>query len=139
MPAEQKSDALFTAWCADAGGAPCGKQTVGLLQRRHVTIGALHFIGKESNKLEEVEEGALPDAADVYTEYPDPRRDEWQMKWFPMLCATLVPRLLGAGVSRATIYAARSGRRLYGRTREKLIHLLDRLSAEQTPKRSSSG
>ena len=48
------------AKCADANGAPCDKQTVGLLQRRHVTIEwPSHFIGKESNKLEEVEEGSV--------------------------------------------------------------------------------
>jgi hypothetical protein len=45
---------------------------VGLLQRRHVTIECPpRFIGKESNKLEE---GSVPDAGDVYTEYPDPTR-----------------------------------------------------------------
>ena len=44
------------AKCADASGEPCNKQTVGLLGRRHVTIEwPPHFIGKESNKLEEVE------------------------------------------------------------------------------------
>ena len=47
------------AKCADASGAPCDKQSVGLLQRRHVTIEwPPHFIGKESNKLEEVEREA---------------------------------------------------------------------------------
>ena len=50
------------AKCADASGAPCGKQTVGLLQRRHVTIESMTPIGKESNKLEEVEEGTVPGA-----------------------------------------------------------------------------
>ncbi|MGA2760337.1 MAG: hypothetical protein ABSF08_08475, partial [Candidatus Cybelea sp.] len=61
------------AKCADASGAPCDKQTVGLLQRRHVTIEwPPRFIGKESNKLEEAAEGRVPDAGDVYTEYPDP-------------------------------------------------------------------
>lgn len=64
------------AKCADASGAPCGKQTVGLLQRRHVTTEwPPRFIGKESNKLEEVQGGSVADAGDVYTEYPDPRRE----------------------------------------------------------------
>ncbi len=75
------------AKCADASGAPCGKQTVGLLQRRHVTIKSMTPIGKESNKLEEVEEGAIPGAGDVYTEYPDPRRDEWTTTILPELRA----------------------------------------------------
>jgi hypothetical protein len=45
----------------------------------------LHFIGKESNKLEEVEEQSVSDAAVVYTEYPDPRRDVWLTETLPEL------------------------------------------------------
>lgn len=64
------------AKCADANGAPCDKQTVGLLRRRHVAIEwPPRFIGKESNKLEEVEEQSVSDAGDVYTEYPNPQRE----------------------------------------------------------------
>ena len=40
------------AKCADAGGAPCRKQTVGLLERRHIAIDGFDYIGKESNKVE---------------------------------------------------------------------------------------
>jgi hypothetical protein len=65
------------AKCSDAAGAPCGKQTAGLLRRRHIAIDAFDYIGRESNKLEEVEEGGVPSASDVYTVYDDPRRDEW--------------------------------------------------------------
>jgi hypothetical protein len=116
------------AKCADASGAPCDKQTVGLLQRRHVTIEwPPRFIGKESNKLEEVEEGSVLDGGDVYTEYPDPQRDEWKMKWLPMLRLTSVPQLLDQGVSRATVYAARAGREPYGSTRVRLVRLLRKL------------
>src|SRR5262245_50080344 len=39
--------------CADADGNPCSKRTVGLLQRRHVRIARIRFIGKESNSLED--------------------------------------------------------------------------------------
>ena len=55
------------AKCADANGAPCRKQTVGLLGRRHIAIDGFTYIGKESNKLEEVEEGGVPSESDVYT------------------------------------------------------------------------
>jgi hypothetical protein len=117
------------AKCADASGAPCDKQTVGLLQRRHVTIEwPPRFIGKESNKLEEVEEQGVSDAADVYTEYPDPRRDEWECKWLPMLRSTPVRQLEGRAVSRATIYAARSGRPLYDGTKAKLVEAMKTLT-----------
>lgn len=57
--------------CAGPDGAACGKQTVGRLGRRHVRIGNVHFIGKESNLLEEVEAGLVHDLQDAYTEYPD--------------------------------------------------------------------
>ena len=39
--------------CADAGGRPSDPQTVGLLQRRHVRIAGLKYIGKESSFVEE--------------------------------------------------------------------------------------
>ena len=79
------------AKCADSSSAPCGKQTTGLLRRRHIAIDSFTYIGKESNKLEEVEEQSLFDPSDVYTEYPDPLRDEWSNKWLPMLRSTAVP------------------------------------------------
>jgi len=57
------------AKCADADGRPCAKQTVGLLQRRHVRIDHITPIGKESNSLEEVEAGLIHDEQNVYTLY----------------------------------------------------------------------
>ena len=45
--------------CADGFGDPCSKQTIGLLQRRHVKIDLIKCIGKESNSLEEVGEGLV--------------------------------------------------------------------------------
>jgi len=47
---------------------PCGKQTVGVLQRRHIRVAQIIYIGKESNKLEEMEEGTIHSAQSVYTE-----------------------------------------------------------------------
>ncbi len=54
--------------CADAGGNPCGKQAIGLLQRRHIRIEQIKYIGKESNSLEDVESGLIHLAQSVYTE-----------------------------------------------------------------------
>jgi len=71
--------------CADANGNPCVKQTVGLLYRRHIRIEHIECIGKESNRLEDVEAGLIHDERGVYTEYPDPKRDEWQMTILPAL------------------------------------------------------
>ena len=101
------------AKCADVSGAPCDKQTVGLLQRRHVTIEwPPRFIGKESNKLEGVEELSVSDAADVYTEYPNPRRDEWTIRILPILKKILIHDLIEeTGLSRRAVYMIRAGRR----------------------------
>lgn len=115
------------AKCADVTGAPCKKGTIGLLGRRHVLIDGFDYIGKESNKLEEVEEGGVPSEIDIYTKFNDPQRDEWNNKWLPMLRSTPVPHLLARGVSRPTIYAARAGRPLYSNTKRKLIAALKRL------------
>lgn len=35
---------------------------IGLLQRRHVSVGQIIYIGRESNQLEEVEAGTVHDA-----------------------------------------------------------------------------
>jgi len=91
-------------------------------------IDGFTYIGKESNKLEAVEEGGVPSESDVYTVFSDPRRDEWENKWLPMLRSTPTPELLEQGVSRATIYAARAGRALYATTKSKLIAALRRIS-----------
>jgi hypothetical protein len=41
-------------------------------------VAALKYIGKESNKLEDVESGLVHATDSVYTQYPDPRHDEWR-------------------------------------------------------------
>ena len=100
------------AKCADSSGAPCGKQTLGLLGRRHIAIDGFTYIGKESNKLEEVEGQGGFDPNDVYTQYPDPLRDEWKTKWLPILKAMLISELMKrSGLSRRALYMIRAGRR----------------------------
>lgn len=42
---------------ADADGKVCGPHTTGQLYRIHVQLGGMDYIGKESNKVEEVQEG----------------------------------------------------------------------------------
>jgi hypothetical protein len=113
------------AKCADASGAPCGKQSIGLLFRRRVAIGLPHFIGKESNKLEEVEEGSVPDAGDVYTEYANPRRERetWKKVVAELRDMSKQERQRvaeRAGLSVTTIEYARRGRLPHHKNREKL-------------------
>jgi len=56
------------------GGKPCDRVTVGLLYRRPVNPASLHYIGKESNKIEEALTGLVTDLDDVLTEYRDPEQ-----------------------------------------------------------------
>jgi hypothetical protein len=99
------------AKCADSSGAPCRKQTVGLLGRRHIAIDGFVFIGKESNKLEAVEEGGVPSESDVYTVFNDPQRDEWTNKILPKLKAMPMRDLMmRTGLSRRALQMIRAGR-----------------------------
>jgi len=105
-----QSAACAFAWF-DINGKPCGKQTIGLLQRRHVRVERIIYIGKESNSLEEGGSGTIHAAQNVYTEYPDPRRDEWQTKILPALKKLPVSALrLFSHKSRSMLYRARAGR-----------------------------
>jgi hypothetical protein len=56
---------------AGADGLPCGRTTVGLLAHRSVLAVGLRVIGKESNRLQDVEEGLIGSPDDVYTSYVD--------------------------------------------------------------------
>ena len=111
--------------CAGADGKPCAKQTVGLLRRRHVSVGDLRFIGKESNLLEEVEEGSIHDPQSVYTEYPDERRDKFATKILPKLKAMPMPELQRrTGLARSTLQAIRAGRRPHVRNQAMLTAIV---------------
>jgi hypothetical protein len=117
--------------CADARGEVCGKQTVGLLQRRHIRIDQLKYIGKESNSLEEVESGLLHSAENVYTEYPDPRRDEWQTKILPLL-RKMPPQPLVklSGMARSAVIEILRGRsRPHPKNQELFAEILRKLGA----------
>jgi hypothetical protein len=96
--------------CADSRGNVCDKQTRGLLQRRHIQIARIRFIGKESNLLEEVEAGLIHSAQEAYTEYIDPKRDEWEQKIRPALYKVSL-KVLGeeSGLSRRMLIKARMG------------------------------
>ena len=95
---------------ADAKGKPSGKQSVGLLRRRHVRVERIVYIGKESNRLEEIEAGVIHSPDNVYTEYPDPRRDEWQTRILPVLSKIPVEALMRfSGRSRSMLVRAMAG------------------------------
>jgi hypothetical protein len=109
--------------CADVNGNASGKSTVGVLQRRHVRIDQIKYIGKESNSLEEVEAGLIHSPENVYTEYPDPRRDEWETKYRPVLKkpGVLEPVRRETGLSRRMLIDARTSKRRPHPKNQKLI------------------
>jgi hypothetical protein len=115
--------------CGDLDGKPCSKQTVGQLQRRHVRIDRINYVGKESNNLEEVDTGLLHSAENVYTEYHDRRRDEWQTKILPALRKTPLATLDKlSGVSRRMLIYARTGqRRPHPKNQKRLTTILRKL------------
>jgi hypothetical protein len=116
---------------ADARGKPSGRQTIGLLQRRHIRVGQIIYIGKESNRLEEIESGTIHSAQNVYTEYPDPRRDEWQTKIMPALKKLPVAAVMQlSGKSRSMLVRALAGRsRPRPRNRQLLASIVCKLGA----------
>jgi hypothetical protein len=102
---------------------PCGKQTIGLLQRRHVKIGRIRRIGKESNSLEEVESGLIHSEESVYTNYPD-EEYEWKTEILPALRKVrlvVLEKKCGKRLSRRALIEARSGRSVPHRKNREFI------------------
>ena len=66
---------------------PCARETVGLLQRRHVTAHTIAHIGKEANQLDQRESGQLTadDATGMLLEYRNPSVDTWRTDDLPRL------------------------------------------------------
>lgn len=117
--------------CADSNGNPCGKQTIGLLNRRWIRASEIRNIGKESNILEDVESGSVHSEGSVYTEYTDSRRDEWETKIRPALkkvpLRILVENCRGR-LSRRALIDLRAGRsRPHRKNREFLVSILRKL------------
>jgi hypothetical protein len=107
---------------ADAKGKPSGKQTIGLLQRRHIRLERIIYIGRESNRLEEIEAGILHSPESVYTEYPDPRREEWQTKILPVLNKIPIEALMKfSGRSRSMLVRTLAGRSRPRRKNQELL------------------
>ena len=102
--------------CAATDGAASTKQTLGLLKRRHVLIDLLRFIGKESNRIEEVEDTLAITSNAPYVEYLDSNRDQWESQILPKLRALPLKELQHySGLSRAALQAIRAGRRPHPR------------------------
>lgn len=110
---------------SDGGQAHRGSR--GVLPRLHVRATEIRHIGKESNRLDEEDEGALVDVDGAYVEYRDARQ-EWQ---------AVVPALLelrqrvgwralaeASGLSeRGLRYALNGGRVPHAAARQRLLRL----------------
>jgi hypothetical protein len=114
-------------------GGLCRGTTVGLLHHRPVTAESVRHVGKESNKLEEVEAGLVHDPDEVYTEYVDVRRDPaWEavvavLKRVP--CSRLMKE---TELARSTIKALRNGHtQPHGRAREALTQVAANFAREE--------
>jgi hypothetical protein len=70
---------------AGPDGNPCGPHTRGLLSRRRVYAAYVKLIGKEANKIEEVEHEQIHDWEEVQEEYFDPKEDPWFSFVVPIL------------------------------------------------------
>jgi hypothetical protein len=84
-------------------------------------VAALKYIGKESNKLEDVESGLIHAAQSVYTQYPDPRHDEWLAVSEALQKVSLKRFEQLTGKSRRMLIDARRGRRRPHATHRKLL------------------
>ena len=115
--------------CTDSKGNVCGKDTIGLLQRRRVKVDRIRFIGKESNLIEEVDAGLIHSGEDAYTEYIDPSRDEWERKIRPAMLKVSIPKLCKeTGRSRRMLINARTGKsRPHPRNQALIARVLRRL------------
>lgn len=107
-------------------GRPAGRAARGLLSRRPVEVGSVHYIGKESNRLEDVEAGLVHDEAEVVTEYHDPKREQWMLGLAALLTSMPKQRLAAlAGVSPRQIQRWRNGQsRPKPAVRESLLNLV---------------
>lgn len=121
---------------ADEMGGICDRQTKGLLYRRHIRIGEIIFIGKESNKLEEVDAGLIHSAESVYTVYPDPGRDSWEKLIRPKLRTLPLSFLMEqTGLSRRMLIKARRGYvRPHARNQLLLAKVTERIVSQKTAK-----
>jgi hypothetical protein len=75
-------------------GEPCGRATIGLLQRRSVHVSGIVYIGKESNALEEVEQGLVHAIEEVQPRLHAAAVCDWDLVVLPVLRRIPLQRLV---------------------------------------------
>ncbi len=114
-------------------GKVCGRPTRGLLARRPVEVSLVHYIGKEANRLEDVEAGLVGDLDEVLTEYIDPAQDMIRTLVLPVL-EGLSSREVGRRIDEEDhkkITRIRNGSRPRREMIEKLLTLATDIAASQ--------
>jgi hypothetical protein len=105
------------------------------MQRHHIRVEQIKYIGKESNSLEDVETGLIHSEQNVYTEYPDPRRNEWQTETLPVLKKIPLKSLVKqckAKLSRGALVNLRTGRSKPHRKNQEMLALIVKKLAHNT-------
>jgi len=116
---------------AGSNGEPSTRETVGLLQRRHLVAGEVLYLGKEANELEAVEAGLVHDPDEVTNVYRDETADDhWERVVLPAIKRVTARELAAAaGVSTRTIKRIRNGRQKPSRhNRERLASMARELN-----------
>jgi hypothetical protein len=111
------------------------------MQRRHVKIDEIKYIGKESNDLEEVEAGLVHTEGAIYTEYVD-RRRQWVTKLLPAMRKIKLKLLVEAcearkrRISRRALIDLRAGRSMpHRKNQEFLAPIIRRLAQAPSVRR----
>jgi hypothetical protein len=118
---------------ADGGDVPCGPTTRGLLQRRHVRPGVITYIGKEANRIEEVEAGLVHHIDEVRTTYGV--RDTWSRDVVPALKTVTAERL--AKAARCSVRTVKNWRNGHTEPSPKVRRRLERALAQLEAERES--
>ena len=106
---------------------PCTRLTSGVLRRRSVQAlpfgpGLSAYIGKESNRQEDVEGGLVGELGEVVATYEDMSRETWLKVWLPQVRKLAREELAKAtGMSKTQITEMLSGRSLPRISRQKAL------------------
>lgn len=120
------------AKCLGPDGAICGAGTRGLLRARPVVATRLVAIGKEANRLSDVEDGTVATWNEVQQVYHRPAGGTWEADVLPRLTALateVAVRQLAqlTGVSQRTLWRLKAGENPGKATRKKLLRWVDAL------------
>jgi hypothetical protein len=93
---------------AGSDGKPCGRATIGLLSRLHVRVGSLHYIGKESNRIEDVQLGLVHELDEVVTDYKNPSLPPTVLEALRRMTKTEIAK--ATGLSERQVQRIRNGK-----------------------------